>query len=543
MPLAPPVLFRNGTVWTGVVRGTRVVTSDALLVGEGMVLATGGSAVALAGELGAETVDLAGGTVVPGFGDGHAHPVFAGVETLFAPVRDLASVEDVVGAVAAWAAEHPDAAWVRGEGYDPTLAPGGRFDAAWLDAVVPDRPVVLRASDYHTAWVNTRALELAGIDAATPDPADGEIVRRDDGTPLGTLREWGAWRRAYALLPPLTDEERVGAVAHAARTYARHGVTWVQDAWVEADTLESWLLAAHEDVLTLHANLAFLAEPAGRWEAERRTLVQQRTRVQHEGGRLLTARTVKFFVDGVIESGTAALLSPYTDCPHSHGIANWQPDELAEAVTAIVGLGFQPHLHAIGDAGVRSALDAVRAAVAVHGEANRPVIAHAQLVDAADLDRFRELGVVANFEPLWAQPDPSQVELTVPRLGPERADAQYRMATLLRSGTAVSFGSDWPVTSPDPLAGIAVAVTRQTPQGDPPGGWMPAERLTLDEALLAATAGVAHQAGEETLWGRLVPGMRADVAWLAAPIAELDPRALHEVTVAGTWLGGVRVHG
>lgn len=536
------LVLRGGTVWTGVRRGDSVVTSHALAVGGGRVLAVGDEALSLASDA-SEVVDLGGGTLLPGFGDGHAHPLQAGIETLFAPVRGHESRESLLSALGAWATAHPDASWVRGEGYEPSLAPGGDFDARWLDAVVPDRPVVLRGTDYHTAWVNTKALELAGITSDTPQPHDGEIVRRDDGTPMGTLREWGAWRMVYDLLPDLDEPQRVQAAAYASREYAKVGVTWVQDAWVEQDNLTSWLVAADAGVLSMRVNMALLAEPDGRWRSMLDTLVERRRTVDRVGGPLLGARTVKFFADGILEGGTAALLEPYCDCPTSTGLPNWQPDELVEAVVSVVAAGFQPHIHAIGDAAVRSALDAFRESVRRNGTANRPVVAHTQLVDPADLARFRELGVVANFEPLWAQLDPIQADLTIPRVCQPRGDRQYQIATLLRSGTAVSFGSDWPVTSLVPVKGIATAITRQTRDGQPPDGWVPEERLTLDEALGAYTAGVAHQAGEDGEWGVLVPGARADLAWFGAALHELEPLELHEAQVVGTWLGGRRVHG
>jgi predicted amidohydrolase YtcJ len=548
------LVLAGGTVWTGVWRGDRVVTSHALAVRGGTVVALGDEAVALAD--GAEVIDLAGGTLLPAFGDGHAHPTQAGIATLFADVRSGDTLDGVVDAVRDWALAHPDAPWVRGDGYDPALAPRGEFDARWLDAAVPDRPVVLRASDYHTAWVNSRALELAGISASTPEPPDGQIVRREDGSPLGTLREWGAWRPVLDLVPPLSEPDRVASAAFASRAYSAVGVTWVQDAWVESDTLATWLAARDAGELTTRVNLALLAEPDGRWRAGLPALVEQRHLVERPAHRrdapvrpdraagdgLLTARTVKFFADGILEGGTAALLEPYCDCPTSTGMPNWDPAELAEAVTAVVAAGFQPHVHAIGDAGVRAALDAFAASVRVNGTANRPVVAHTQLVDPGDLARFAELGVVANFEPLWAQLDPAQTDLTLPRLCQPRGDRQYQMASVLRSGAVVSFGSDWPVSSHVPMEGIAVAVTRQTAEGRPDGGWTPGERLTLDQALTAYTAGVAHQAGEEGRWGVLVPGARADLAWLDADLREVAPLDLAGVSVTGTWLEGTRVH-
>ena len=527
-------VWHNGKVWIN-----ENQTSDAIAATDGVIVAHGAEALALAAD---ETLDLKGATLLPGFGDGHAHPVFGGTETLFAPVRGHEKLEQLLEALKTWADENPDAPWVRGEGYDPSLAPRGEFDAKWLDEIIPDRPVVLRAMDYHTAWVNTKALELAGITPDTPQPADGEIVLRPDGTVLGTLREWGAWNMVYKLLPKLDDKQRVEVVRAASDAFSSCGVTWSQDAWVEDDTLETWLQGAKAGALKFRVNLAWLAEPEGVWRTKLESNLARRDRVAKEAPEWITGNTVKFFADGILEGGTAAVLEDYCDCP-SKGIPNWRREELIEAVAEVVKSGFQAHIHAIGDAGIRNALDAFENARKINPNLINPVIAHSQLIDPADLPRFKELDVIANFEPLWAQLANEQVVLTVPRLGQERADRQYPMATLLRSGTKISFGSDWPVTSPVPMEGIGVAITRQTDEEFPPGGWVPHERLTLDEALTAYTMGSAVQAGESQLWGDLSIGKRADIAVMNSDIHSLEPMQVRKAKVVGTWLGGVRVFG
>ena len=527
-------LWHNGKVWIN-----KNQTSDAIAATDGVIVAHGADALALHAD---ESIDLKGATLLPGFGDGHAHPVFGGTETLFAPVRGPEKLEQLLEAIKTWADENPDAPWVRGEGYDPSLAPRGEFDAKWLDEIVPDRPVVLRAMDYHTAWVNTKALEMAGITPDTPQPADGEIVHRPDGTVLGTLREWGAWNMVYKLLPKLDDKQRDQVIRAASDTYAACGVTWAQDAWVEDDTLETWLQGAKAGALKFRVNLAWLAEPEGVWRTKLESNLARRDRVAKEAPEWITGNTVKFFADGILEGGTAAVLEDYCDCPNK-GIPNWRREELIEAVAEVVKSGFQAHIHAIGDAGIRNALDAFENARKVNPNLINPVIAHSQLIDPADLPRFKELDVIANFEPLWAQLANEQVVLTVPRLGQERADRQYPMATLLHSGTKISFGSDWPVTSPVPMEGIGVAITRQTDEEFPPGGWVPNERLTLDEALTAYTMGSAVQAGESELWGDLAIGKRADVVMMASDIHSLEPMQVRKAKVVGTWLGGVRVFG
>jgi predicted amidohydrolase YtcJ len=515
---------------------------DAVAVNEGMITAVGASARAAADRAG-EVVDLEGGALLPAFADGHMHPSVAARSALGARVSGAATIHEVLDSVAAWAAAHPESAWIRGDGYDPTLADGGVFDSAWLDRVVPDRPVMLMASDFHTAWVNSRALELAGIDAAGPTPIDGEIVRTADGTPIGTLREWGAWGLVDAVAPPQPLAPLVESLVAASLECAAHGLSFVHDAWVEQRSVEVWLAAVATGRLAVGADLAQLARH-DRWESDVATHVALREEVDRRGGGQVRARTVKLFADGVIESGTAALLEPYVGSPGSMGMPNWSAAGLARAVGTYDALGFEVHIHAIGDAAVRTALDAIEAAVRANPHRpRRPVIAHAQLIDPTDLPRFAALGVVANIEPLWARPDNVMVDLTEPRLGPTRSARQYPLRSLLDSGSAVSFGSDWPVSDLDPRSGIATAVCRQLPDGTPPEGWLPHERITLDEAVAAYTRGVAFQGGAEHTRGRVEVGMQADLVQLSE-----DPRAvpamdLPGVDIRGTWREGRRTFG
>jgi predicted amidohydrolase YtcJ len=470
------------------------------------------------------------------------HAISGGFEQAIAPVRDHGTPADIAAAIGRWAREHPDVEWVRGEGFDQALAPSGVFHAAWLDAEVPDRPVVVRASDYHTVWVNTEALRRVGYTADTAQPHDGEIVRDESGEPIGTLREWGAWRPVYDLMPPVTREQGLDALAIASSAFTSAGLAWVQDAWVEERDVNAWLAADDAGVLAFRADLGLWCDP-GTWRDQLGGFERTRARVSAETRGRLTATTVKFFADGVIESGTGALLEPYCDCPHSRGLPNWDPAELAHAVAAVDALGFSPHIHAIGDAAVRMALDAVENAMTVNGPRDRrPTIAHTQLVADADLGRFASLGVIANFEPYWAKFDSCQSELTAPRLGAERTDRQYMMRTILESGAPVSFGSDWPVSTHVPLAGIQVAVTRQQPGEGHSAPWVPDERLSVEQALAAYTSGVAFQAGD-VRGGVLRPGARADVVLLARDPRRVPPLEIEAIEVLGTWCDGHRVHG
>jgi predicted amidohydrolase YtcJ len=304
----------------------------------------------------------------------------------------------------------------------------------------------------------------------------------------------------------------------------------VQDAWVEPADVDTYLDAAGQDKLAARFNLGLYADPRY-FDSQLEHFADARRRVQDVASPLLTANTVKFFADGVIENETGALLAPYCGSLHDHGMQVW--DNLAEAARAVDALGFQIHIHAIGDAAARQALDAIEHVVATNGPRDRrPVLAHAQLVDEADIGRFAALGVIPNMQPLWAQLDPLMVELTIPRLGADRGAQQYRIRSLDDSGAPLAFGSDWPVSSGAPLKGIAVAVSR--------GGWTPQEIMSVDRALTAYTASVARQAFAERQWGTITPAASADLVWL-----DRDPRStpdLDAVRVVGTYMRGHRVY-
>jgi predicted amidohydrolase YtcJ len=545
----------GGSIWTGTGRPTTAVA-----VRDGRIVALDREAVDRRGPR-TEVVELRGRTLLPGFRDGHIHPLAGGAESLDCDLVDATDVDDVLRRLRAYAEATPDAAWVLGYGYPPEVLPGGVGRAGTLDAVVADRPVALWSSDHHMVWCNTRALAVAGITAGVADPPRGTVVRDGDGHPVGTLLE-----EAELLLEPhlpprgLAKEARGLEVGLARMTSA--GLVWGQDAWTLPETLPSYLHVADAGRLTADLDLAFKVE-VDRWaeqvavfEDARRDAAAAAARRRSDGvpGGRLTATTVKFFVDGVIEGGTAAMLDPYcafgdasahhADDGHDHGISNWDLDELAAAATAMDAAGFQLHLHAIGDAAIRMALDAFARVAATNGPRDRrPVVAHTHLVHPDDRPRFRQLGAVANFEPLWAQRNEIMLDLTEPRLGAERSRWQYPIGSLVRSGAHVSFGSDWPVSSHVPLAGIAVAVTRRGASG--PGAaevFLPEEAIDLADALAAYTAGTAYQAGDEDEAGMIAVGRRADLALLAADLATVAPSELPAVEVTGTWLAGDRVH-
>ncbi len=528
------IVWHNAKVWLG-----NNEWADCIAAKDGVIVAVGQNAQNLLSTAD-QIFDVASRSLLPAFGDGHAHPINGGIETLFAPVNKARSLDELLKIVQKYANENPDVEIIRGEGYDPSLAPRGEFQASWLDSVVSDRPIVLRALDYHTAWLNTAALKWCGITEETSQPSLGEICLDELGKPSGTLREWGAWNLAYQKLPPLTDDQKLAAVKYATNYYASHGVTWLQDAWVDDEIYQSWLIGAKAGILKQRVNLAWLASPLENWKDSIPLWKERREYLAKNYATQLSANSVKIFVDGILEGGTASVLESYCDCP-GNGIPNWSESELTELIEAVIQNGFQPHIHAIGDAGIRDALDALESAKNKFGSTNNAVIAHSQLISPQDRIRYKEIGVIANFEPYWAQLSEEQVELTIPRIGLSRAELQYPIATMLKLGTTVSFGSDWPVTTGAPILGIATAVTRQTEDGEPAGGWVPDERIDLNQAIAAYTSGVAAQAGESEKWGQIKTGFRADLVAFDCDLTQVPSKDLLQAKVTNTWLAGIKV--
>ena len=509
----------------------------AVAVVGGIIVALGPDA---AGLVGARTVDVGDGTIVAAFRDGHLHPLWGGYWKAGVPLDGARSIDDLLRRVADHAREHPGLRWITGAGYDPALLPGGMGTARILDHVVADRPVLLWASDHHSAWANTAALALAGVTQTSVDPAGGRFVRHSDGTPTGALLEEAAQTvAAHVPLPTGADKEL--GLRRALQEMVASGIVWGLDASVAPSDVAVYARLAVAGELRCRMALALRADPR-RWRDQRADFRAIRAEVAGGPGDALAVTSVKFFADGILEAGTAALVEPYADDPCSHGIANWDPAELAQAVAAFDADRFGVHIHAIGDRAVRSGLDAIEHAGHVNGARDRrAVIAHAQLVQPTDLVRFAPLGVIANFQPLWAQRDRVMTKLTEPRLGWPRTAWQYPIGGLDRLGARISFGSDWPVTSMRPLDGLAVAVSRQTPRREPPGGWLPEQRLPIERALAAYTEGVAFQAFEDSLTGRLAVGQRADLCLLSADPRSVPASEVAAISILGTWSAGVEV--
>ena len=524
-------LLINCSVWVGMGQLT-----NALLIQDGRVLAQGAAAV---GAEAHQTIDLAGAFVMPAFADGHAHPLFAGREAQGPKVNGLQTVAEIVAEVKRFAEASPDSKWIIGGAYEAAIIERGDFDSHWLDEAVNDRPVLLHAVDHHTIWVNSKALEVAGITSMTKDPDGGTIARRADGSPKGTLREPSAMDLISKLAPERTLQDELDAIAWASDQYLAAGVTSAMDAWVEDGMTEIYNEAAKTGHLKVDMNLTFLAQPE-KWRSRVNYYNEMRALVEAlpvEAG--LTAKSVKFIGDGALSAGTAAILEPYLDDPTSKGLLIWSDAEMIEAATTFDTQGLQLHIHAIGDAAVRQALNAIEAVIANNPSWDRrPVITHAQLIDPVDLPRFAALGVIANFQPLWTYLDPMNKELILPRIGETRNNQQYQLRKVIDSGAQISFGSDWPITDFTPLAALAVPVHRQSPDRQPPQGWSIEQAITIEESMHFYTAAVAKQLFREADCGTLEVGKVADFIILDRNPIETTPHIVRNIKVLATYKGG-----
>lgn len=486
-----------------------------------------------------EVIDLPGAMIVPGFQDAHVHPELGGSARMGCGLHDLRGVEEYRRAIRDYARSHPDVPWILGGGWSLHDFPRGTPRRSVLDAVVPDRPVFLVNRDGHGAWVNSRALEMAGVGRDTPDPTDGRIERDADGSPQGTLHE-GAMELVSRIVPAPTPAETEAALLEGQRYLHSLGVTAWQDAWVTRPILEAYRSLAERGALTGRVVAALW------WDRHRGPeQVEELVELRRTGmvGRLRPT-SVKIMQDGICENFTAGMLEPYLDArgnaTANRGLSFVEPDLLREAVGRLDAEGFQVHVHAIGDRAVREALDAFEAAGG--GRARRHHIAHVQVVHPQDVPRFGRLGITANGQPFWACLDGQMRDLTIPFLGPDRTALQYPFASLVREGARLAFGSDWPVSTPDPLKEIQVAVTRKPVGESDREAFLPEERLSLREAIHAFTMGSAYVNHLDHDTGSIEVGKLADLAVLDSDPFSVPQEEIGAVRCVMTLVEGEVVH-
>jgi predicted amidohydrolase YtcJ len=487
---------------------------------------------------GTRVLDLSGRMVLPGFQDAHIHPVSGGVELTQCDLNDLPDEAAVAAKVRECAAAAKPGDWVVGGGWALPVFAGGIARKAALDAITGGRPAYLSAADGHSAWVNTKALAIAGVTAATRDPVNGRIERDEKGEPVGTLRE-AAMDLVGRHVPAATPAVRQEGLLRALAKLAAAGVTSVQEASAPRAYLETYREAERQGKLTVRVTAA-LSTDLTRGPEQVADLERLRAEFTSDRVRPVAA---KIFADGVIEGRTAAMLEPYLDRPGFRGEPNLPAAKMDALVARLAEAGFHVHVHAIGDRAIRETLDAMEKVRVVRAARDlRFQIAHAQLIRPEDVPRFRTLGVVANFQPLWAYADPYMKDLTWPALRRELWDSIYPVRSVARAGGVVAFGSDWSVTSLVPLEIIQVALTRQSPDEQPIEVMQPEERLDLPEALAAYTIGAAYATGLERETGSIEVGKRADLAVLETNLFEVPPRRLGKTRVLLTLLDGQPVY-
>lgn len=534
------IVFRNGRIYT--VDPARS-WAEAVVISDGRIANVGPNAGADA-FVGSKTtvVDLGGRVMMPAFQDSHIHPISSGVEASrcnLNAVDDLAAYRSVI---AEYARAHPDLEWITGGGWSMSVfGPGGAPSKAILDELVPDRPVYLSSADGHTAWANSRALEIAGITAATADPPDG-IIDRDPKTreAIGSLQE-GAMSLVSRHLPLDTLEDQIAGLEYSRDLLHGYGITSITDASVGRLDLDTYEALERRGELDLRV-------VASLWWDREKGLGQiddlVALREEYDRGGLVRPTTVKIMQDGVMENYTAAMLEPYLVESGTKGIPMVEPELLKRAVTALDAAGFQVHVHAIGTAAVRQSLDAIEAARTANGPlGHRHHIAHLQLIHPDDLPRFRELEVIANFQPLWAYADDYITELTIPFIGETRAQWMYPIKSVQDAGGMIAFGSDWSVSTANPFPQIETAVTRVSPFGEDTPVFLPGERIDLESALAALTIDAAYLNTHENQTGSIEVGKLADLIVLDRDPFEIDPVEISETRVLLTLFGGKTVHG
>jgi len=530
MPLPPPPpaavqLITGADIWTS--QGPQ--HGQAIAIQKGKILAVGAVEILAKSHPGAQRVDLPGGTLLPGFIEGHAHVGSLGALSHEVDLAGLESLPETLGRIRAWSVVHTDG-WLIGRGWDQNRWPVKAFPRALdLDTLTGARPAILERVDGHAAWVNTAALAIAGIGPKTPDPEGGRILKDAYGRPNGILLD-AAITLITKHLPPATDAELETRIKAGLLALQADGFTAVADMGVDTRGLAAYRRLAKAGALPIRV-FAYLSH-------DHELMLKELKRGRLKKLSFLQVQGVKFYLDGALGSRGARLLAPYADEPTTMGLWVTDPAKVAADAAATVRAGYQPAVHAIGDAANRAALDLLAKAMKRGRPALPPRIEHAQIVTTEDAARFGRLGVVASVQPVHCTSDHSW---TPARLGPERLNEAFPWRGFLNGGALLAFGSDAPVEDANPFIGLAAAETRQDPQGDPPGGFLPDQRLSRLEAVRAYTTGNAAALGHAKDMGILQKGAVADLLWVQAPLGDITPQALRKVRPGRLWVNGVEV--
>jgi len=527
--VAPDRIYVNARVWTG--ESSKREAEAFAVRGDRFVAVGAPDAMrALAGPS-TQVVDLGGRRVVPGFNDAHWHlPARKD-----ARLDNAGSVEVIQKRLEHYAATLPADAWVTGRGWMPPDFPENTAHRRYLDEVFPDRPVVIRDRDGHQALANTAALRLARVTRDSPDPADGIIVRDASGEPTGLLKE-AATGLVRDLLPPLAVEDTYQLLLGEVSAAASLGLTSLQDA-TEGGLTDNERAAVTRAIAEGRLPVRYRSAVPFDETPSRRQLKRQVGECAAARGSLHACGFAKLILDGTVDARTAVMLEPYVG--GGNGVAFLPQQQLDRVVAAYDRAGLQVEIHAIGDGAIRMALDAFERAARSNGtRGRRHRIEHIEVPALVDLPRFRELGVVASTQAIFATPDASTLQNYAPLIGPERASRAQPFRLFDDAGAVQAFGSDYPVYPMDPLLGIYTAVTRQTTAGAPAGGWYPQNRVDVEAALSHYTRDAAYAEFEESTKGTIAPGKYADFAVLSRDILAIPPPELLETRVLLTVMGG-----
>jgi predicted amidohydrolase YtcJ len=487
-----------------------------------------------------KVIDAQGRLVLPGFTDCHIHFMDGSLGLTRVDLNGAETVAEIQKRVKAYADSHPQEPWIQGMGWTyPTFKPTGLPDKKILDDVIADRPIYLVAFDGHSSWANSKALAMAGIDRNTPDPPNGKIVRDEQGEATGALKE-AAGDLIDAKIPKPTRSERLDALRKGIHEANKAGLVRVHSAGQDFEYLDLYNELRKRGELTLRFYIAYFLNPPGLTPAITKQIEDARRQYSDNW---ISGGVVKTMLDGVVEAHTAAMLAPYRDDPSQSGKLFWDPDQYKATVADLDSRGLQIFTHAIGDRAVRLALDAYQNAAEVNKTKDaRPRIEHIETISVQDIDRFGKLGVVASMQPLHSYPDEDTLSIWARNIGPERATRPWVWGSIEQKGGVLAFGSDWPVVTLNPWRGVQTAVTRQTEEGEPVGGFVPQQRLSLEDSIRAYTLGAAFAGRREKTEGSLEPGKLADFMVLDRDLFKIEPSEIGKTEVLLTVVGGKVVY-
>ena len=483
-----------------------------------------------------KVIDAKGHLVLPGFTDCHIHFIDGSFSLGRVNLEDAKDAADIQQRLREYGGKHPGSDWILGRGWNYAMFPTSLPDKKYLDEVFPDRPAFLEGYDGHTYWANSKALALAHITKDTPNPPNGIIVRDPQtGEATGALKE-AAQSLVAALIPKPTRGEKLAALRDGIRWANENGLTRVHSAGGDFEEFDLYdELLRHGD-LTLRFYVSYFQDPPELRPQDISAIEDARKKYT---GDWLSAGAVKFMIDGVIESHTAAMLGSYSDDPSLKGKLFWDPDKYKSAIAELDKRNLQLFTHAIGDYGIRTALDGYENAERLnHSSGRRPRIEHIESVSTADIPRFGKLGVIASMQPLHSYPNNDTLDVWARNIGPERASRAWVWKSIAKDGGQLAFGSDWPVVTLNPFKGIQTAVTRQTSEGLPKDGFVPSQRLSVAEAIRGYTLGAAFAGFREKTEGSLEPGKLADLIILSQNLFQIDPHTIDKTKVLTTVVGG-----